>query len=54
MSPINKDLTLLAPLPVSTLSPHLQAILDKELGPADKKAQQVFVPTVGGKWKIKK
>lgn len=60
MTPVKTDLTLLAPLPIAPLSPHLQEILDRELGQTDQKVQQVkqgqqvFVPTIGGKWKIKK
>lgn len=54
MTPINKEITIKAPLPVLPLSPHMQEILERELGQADQKAQQVFVPTIGGKWKIKK
>lgn len=54
MSHIKKEFILPAPLPVRPLAPHLQAILEKELGQEDQKAQQVFVPTIGGKWKVKK
>lgn len=54
MTPIKKEFEIKAPLPVLPLSPHLQAILEKELGQADQKAKQVFVPTIGGKWKVKK
>jgi hypothetical protein len=54
MNPVRKEIIYQTPLPVKPLAPYLQAILDKELGVADQKAQAVFVPTIGGKWKVKK
>ena len=54
MTPVEKDFHLVAPLPTRPLLPHLQVLLDKELSVSDKKTQEIFVPTIGGKWKIKK
>lgn len=53
MMPVKKEFTMQTPLPVRPLAPHLQDILDRELGQTDQKVQQVFVPVIGGKWKIK-
>lgn len=54
MSPINKEFVWPATLPPRKLLPHMQAQLDKELGETEQKTQSIFVPTIGGGWKVKK
>jgi hypothetical protein len=54
MNPLRKEIIYNTPLPISPVAPYLQEIMDKELGTADKKTQEVFVPAIGGKWKLKK